>query len=79
MTLIDYIKNIRQKVGQEAIILNFAGICVENNQGEILLQKRADSNQWGFPGGALELGESVETCAKREVFEETGLLVNVLS
>ncbi len=28
---------------------------------------------WGLPGGALDLGESFEACAAREIFEETGL------
>jgi len=29
-----------------------------------------------FPGGHLELNESIEDCVKREVFEETGLSIN---
>lgn len=33
---------------------------------------------WGIPGGLMELGESAEETAKREVFEETGLTVGKL-
>ncbi|WDE06477.1 NUDIX domain-containing protein [Thalassomonas viridans] len=42
----------------------------------ILLGERIGShgaNTWATPGGHLELGESVEACARREVLEETGL------
>ncbi len=31
-----------------------------------------------FPGGGLEENETLEECTKREVLEETGVLVNVL-
>ncbi len=73
----DYIKWIRGKVGHEKIIIVYAGGCIFNKNGEVLLQKRADCNKWGFPGGAIELGETPEMAAKREVKEETGLDVEV--
>ncbi|MBR2876237.1 MAG: NUDIX hydrolase [Clostridia bacterium] len=73
----DYIKWIRGKVGHEKIIIVYAGGCIFNEKGEVLLQKRADCNKWGFPGGAVELGETPEMAAIREVKEETGLDVEV--
>lgn len=73
----NYIKWIRSKVGHEKIILVFAGGCIFNEKGEVLLQKRADSSKWGFPGGAIELGETPQIATIREVKEETGLDVEV--
>lgn len=73
----DYIRFIREKVGNELIFLNFSGAIIWNQNNEILLQKRGDRNAWGFPGGAMELGESDEETAIREVYEETGLKVEV--
>ena len=49
MTAKDYIRWIRSKVGHETIILTFAGGCIFNDQGAVLLQRRRDSNKWGFP------------------------------
>ena len=73
----DYIKWIRFKVGKDMIILNFSGAIIENDKQEILLQRRRDRNAWGFPGGAMELGESAVETAIREIKEETGLIVSV--
>lgn len=71
----DYIRWIRRKVGHEKIILNFAGGCIFNEKGEVLLQRRADCSKWGFPGGAIEIGETPQMAAVREIKEETGLEV----
>ncbi len=57
-------------------ILCTAGVILVDSKGRILLQLRGDDNNWCIPGGALEIGESVETAAMREVFEETGIIVN---
>lgn len=73
----NYIQWIRNKVGHEKIILTFSGGCLFNEQGEVLLQRRGDSNTWGFPGGAVEIGETPEQAAVREVKEETGLDVEI--
>lgn len=46
---------------------------IENEKGEILLQKRSDNDLWGIPGGCQELGESFEETIIREIKEETNL------
>lgn len=43
--------------------------------GELLLEKRSDCGRWGFVGGAIEVDESLEEGLRREVLEETGLVV----
>jgi|WetSurMetagenome_2_1015567.scaffolds.fasta_scaffold364890_2 mutator protein MutT len=74
----DYIHWIREKVGHERIFLNVAGVVVFDGMGRVLLQKRsANEKLWGFPGGIIELGESAEEAAIREVREETGLDVKI--
>ena len=72
----DYIRFLRSKVGQEKVMSNFAGGIVFDKE-RILLQKRREQQAWGFPGGALELGESLVEAAQREILEETGFHVRI--
>ncbi|WP_175639158.1 NUDIX hydrolase [Metabacillus schmidteae] len=74
----DYIKHLRSMVGNEKVIMVVAGAFVFDKENRLLMQKRTDNGQWGFPGGFMELGESVQDTAKREVYEETGLLLDEL-
>lgn len=74
-----YIFDLRKKIGHAPVFMPSACVLIVDPQNRILLQKRKDNGFWGYPGGALELGESLEECAKREVLEETGLTVTELS
>ena len=73
----EYYKYLRTYVGHKPIILPGSVVIILNDQNEVLLQKRHDG-YWGLPGGLMDLGESFEEVAKREIFEETGLIVENL-
>lgn len=68
-----YIKDLRKYVGHNPILTAGVGLIVFNKDKQVLMQLRTDYNQWGFPGGAMELGESFEETAQRELKEETNL------
>ncbi len=51
---------------------------VYDNQGNVLVQKRRDTDRWpgiAFPGGHVEQGEPFTKAVIREVFEETGIKI----
>ena len=55
------------------------GAVVGNDEGEILLVKRADSGVWLYPTGWADIGYSPAEVARKEVEEETGIEVEVRS
>ena len=53
-----------------------ATISAVIRDGKILLVRRAnppDRGLWGFPGGKIDHGETIEAAAVRELKEETGI------
>ena len=50
-----------------------AAAIIVNDKQEVLLQRRADRDKWGLPGGCQELGEEFSDTIIREVKEETNL------
>ncbi|MGA4722113.1 NUDIX hydrolase [Fictibacillus nanhaiensis] len=73
-----YIMDLRKVVGSRPLIMIGACVILVNSNNELLLQLRKDNNCWGLAGGSLEIGETLEQVAKRELFEETGLIANNL-
>jgi len=77
--------DLRKHVGQDALIGVGATTLVFNDKNELLLNLRSDTNTWGIPGGSMELYETIEETAIRELKEETGIcaeeleLITVLS
>ncbi len=80
----NYIKKVRKFIGH-APMLSAGATIVILKDNKILLNLRSDTNTWGIPGGAIELGETLEETAARELKEETNLeaesftLLNVFS
>ncbi len=74
-----YVEEMRQLIGSRPLLLVAAGVIVRNTNGAILLQRRTDDRLWGVPGGSLELGETLEEAARRELLEETGLVADELN
>ena len=73
----NYIKTIRQKIGHDMLLVVGAGALPYRN-GRVLLQLRRDNGCWAINGGSMEIGETSEQVARRELFEETGLTAGKL-
>ncbi len=71
----DYIPTLRRPVGHVPLMMRGCSVLLENEKGEILLQKRRDNGCWSPPGGAMEMGETAAQAARREAWEEAGVVV----
>jgi 8-oxo-dGTP diphosphatase len=60
-----------EAVGEDGVVRAAGGLVVRD--GRLLLVHRPKYDDWTFPKGKAEPGESDEECAVREVEEETGL------
>jgi len=75
MARIDYFEDPKAPKANSVVPSTTA--IVTDGEGRIVLVKRKDNDLWALPGGAMELGESIEQAAVREVLEETGLDVEI--
>jgi 8-oxo-dGTP diphosphatase len=56
------------------------GAVIWNDEGEVLLIRRANpprQHEWSLPGGKVEFGETLRAALMREVWEETGIEVEI--
>ena len=73
-----YIMDLRQVVGHRTLIQAAASIICVDAEGRLLLGRRTDNHMWGYSGGAVEIDEKIEDCARRELFEEMGITAGEL-
>lgn len=73
----NYVETISRKIGHDLLVLVGANVIIYNTHHEYLLQQRANGN-WRLMGGLMEVGESLEETAIREVYEESGLTIESL-
>ena len=60
------------------LLLAHSVVVLFNEKGQVLLEERSDDGYFDFPGGGIDLKESGEDAAKRELYEETGLIAKEL-
>ena len=74
----DYYKELRKRTGHMPLVLPHSVVVLFNEKGEVLLEERKDDGYFDFPGGGIDLKESGEDAARRELLEETGLIADEL-
>ena len=77
MPLSGHLKELRKKVGNDLLVLPSAAVALYDDQGRVLMGLHADRRVWVLPGGLIEPVEIPADAAVREVWEETGLHVEL--
>lgn len=77
MPIPEFILSLRKKIGHDPLWLPGVGAVVLDGAGRVLLGRRADNGEWTIITGMLDPGEEPAVGAAREVFEETGVVVEV--
>jgi 8-oxo-dGTP diphosphatase len=64
-----------REIGRHLLRRPVVGICAvaRDEQGRLLLVRRADNGEWALPGGTLEWGETLRRSIVRELAEEAGV------
>ncbi|MHA7263678.1 NUDIX hydrolase [Arthrobacter sp. TMN-37] len=73
----DFVLELREKIGHAPLWLPGVGAVVYNEAGEVLLGRRADNGRWAIITGMVDPGEEPAQAMRREVYEETGVDVEV--
>ncbi|MCG8967751.1 MULTISPECIES: NUDIX hydrolase [Streptomyces] len=69
----DFIRDLRASAGHQLLWLPGVTAVVFDEEGRVLLGRRADNQRWSLIGGIPEPGEQPAACAVREVEEETAV------
>ncbi|MFI6047401.1 NUDIX hydrolase [Nocardia sp. NPDC051321] len=69
----DFIRTIRADAGRQLLWLPGVSAVVFDDDGRLLLGRRADSGNWAILAGMPDPGEQPAACAVREVYEETAV------
>ncbi|MEV6247777.1 NUDIX domain-containing protein [Streptomyces sp. NPDC051742] len=73
----DFIQALRATAGHQLLFLPGVSAVVFDDEGRVLLGRRADTGRWAIVGGIVEPGEQPADCAVREVYEETAVRCEV--
>ena len=74
----EFIKGLRSKIGHGLLQVPTAGVLIFDADRRVLLVRHSEGNLWTSPGGMVEPYETPADAAVREMWEETGLLVELV-
>lgn len=77
MPVPEFVRRLRERVGTDLLWLPGVSAVVVDDDGRVLLGRRADNGSWAVISGILEPGEQPAVAIAREVLEETGVTVEV--
>jgi ADP-ribose pyrophosphatase YjhB (NUDIX family) len=77
MPMSEYLRRLRDKVGNELLVMPAVAVMVVDADRRLLLVRDAGTGLWATPGGAIDPDESPADAAVREMWEETGLWVEL--
>lgn len=79
MPVPDFVTTLRAGIGHALLWLPGVSAVVTDDDGRLLLGRRADNGLWAVVSGILEPGEQPAAAAAREVLEETGVVAEVVA
>src|SRR3954469_419794 len=75
MAMSPYIRALRSQVGHARLLMPSVAGIIRDAEGRILLVQVRDDGTWTTPGGSIDPDETPADAVVREVWEETGLVV----
>ncbi len=78
MPMSEYMRRIREKLGPMRLEIPTVSVLAFDERDRVVLVRHAETGGWTTPGGAVEPDEVPADAAVREMWEETGLFVELL-
>jgi 8-oxo-dGTP pyrophosphatase MutT (NUDIX family) len=77
MAMSDYVRRLREKVGNDLLFWPAVACVIRDDDGRVLLVRHVEG-RWTFPAGAMDPGETPAEAARREAREEASIDVELL-
>ncbi len=74
----DYVRRMRARVGTDLVLMPSVSVLAFDARGHVLMVRHAETARWVIPGGTVEPLESPADAAVREIWEETGIRVELV-
>ncbi|WP_037604443.1 NUDIX hydrolase [Streptacidiphilus rugosus] len=75
MPIPDFVRDLRSHIGTRPLWMSGINAVILDDDGRVLLTRRADSGRWALLGGIVEPGEEPADTVVREAWEEAGVHV----